>query len=195
MIEGADLVISDVAAPSLTTAAELERWPAGEERVELVRGKVEQMAPAGFEHGLIAAALLRVLGNFVSERGLGFVVSTETGFVLARDPDTVRAPDVAFVTAERAAAQERPAGFFDGAPDLAAEVVSPTDTSEAVEAKVLDFLEAGCREVWVVHPSRRTVRVVGPQERSLILKAEETLDGGELLPGFSVRVGDLSPPE
>jgi len=187
-------VISDLAAPPPTTAAELESRPAGEDRLELVRGKVSELSPAGFEHGLIAAALLRMLGNFVSERGLGYVVSTETGFVLARDPDTVRAPDVAFVSAERVAATGLPVGFFDGAPDLAVEVVSPTDASEAVEAKVLDYLEAGSGEVWVVHPARRTVRIAGTRDRSRILRAGDTLDGGEILPGFAVQVEDLFPP-
>lgn len=186
-------MVLDGAAPHLVTAAELEGWSSEDERVELVRGKVERMAAAGFEHALIAAAIFRALDRYVGEKRSGYVVSTEAGFVLARDPDTVRAPDVAFVTAERTAAQERPEGFFEGAPDLAVEVVSPTDAGEAIEAKVLDYLDAGTRQVWVVYPRRRTVRVVESRQVSRILGADDTLDGGDLLPGFAVRVGELFP--
>lgn len=187
-------MVLDVAAVSTPiTAEQLERWPESDERIELVRGRIESMAPAGFEHGLVATAIAHALSAFVSERRLGAVVSAETGFVLAREPDTVRAPDIAFVATERVAAQERPSGFFIGAPDLAVEVVSPTDTIENVETKVLDYLDAGTRQVWVVFPRNRTLRVVESRQSSRILGADDTLDGGDLLPGFSLRVGEIFP--
>lgn len=186
-------MVLDVAAAPTITAEQLERWPESGERVELVRGRVEKMAPAGFEHGLVATALAHSLRAFVIERRLGAVVSAETGFVIAHDPDTVRAPDVAFVTAERVSEQERPSGFFVGAPDLAVEVVSPTDTNDAVEDKVLDYLDAGTRQVWVVSPRHRTLQVFESRQSSRLLGPDDTLDGGDLLSGFSLRVGDLFP--
>jgi Uma2 family endonuclease len=187
-------MVSNLAAEyPLLTADDLVGLPATEDRVELVAGRVERMAPAGFEHGLIAAAVAHALRSFVLERGLGAVVSAETGFLLKRDPDTVRAPDVGFVAVERLATGGRPVGFFAGAPDLAFEVVSPTDTAEAVDAKVLDYLDTGSRQVWILSPRRRTLRVVESRERSRILGPDDTLSGGDLLPGFAVHVGDLFP--
>lgn len=181
-----------IPAPSPVTVSQLESWPSEDGRIELVRGDLERSPPAGFDHGLVATAIARALDRHATEATLGSVV-WGVGFVLARDPDTVRAPDVAFVTAERTAAQERPEGFFEGAPDLAVEVVSPTDAGEAIEAKVLDYLDAGTRQVWVAYPRRRTVRVVESRQVSRILGADDKLDGGDLLPGFAVRVGELFP--
>lgn len=187
------MVLDVATAPTRITAEQLEQWPESGERLELVRGRVETMAPAGFEHGLVATALVHILRAFVIERRLGAVVSAETGFVIAHDPDTVRAPDVAFVTADRVTTQKRPSGYFVGAPDLAVEVVSPTDTNDAVEAKVLDYLDAGTRQVWVVSPRHRTLQVVESRQSSRILGPDDTLDGGDLLPGFSLRVGEIFP--
>jgi Uma2 family endonuclease len=170
------------------TAEELERMALGEQRVELVRGEVITMAPAGAEHGEIAGFTFGVLFQFVRAHSLGSLYAAETGFVLARNPDTVRAPDVAFVTMERAAQQRGRTGFFEGAPDLAVEVVSPHDTAEEVEAKVLDYLEAGTRMVWIVRPRTRTVTVYRSLREVQVLRPGDTLEGGEVLPGFAIPV-------
>jgi len=152
---------------------------------ELVRGELIMMTPAGFEHGCVEAVLAGILRDFVKTRGTGRVTGAETGFQIARNPDTVRAPDVAFVRAERVPAA-LPRGFFPGPPDLAVEVLSPDDRAGEVLAKVRDWLEAGCRAVWVVDPKTRTVSVHDSPNRALILAATDTLSGGDVLPGFSV---------
>ena len=148
------------------------------------------MTPAGFRHGRIACAVAAVLRDFVQERGLGVVLSAEPGFQIAHDPDTVRAPDVAYVAKERIPETE-PVGFFPGAPDLAVEVLSPNDPAGDVLAKVQDWLDAGCRAVWVVDPKTRSVTVYHNRRQIAVLSESETLDGGEVVPGLRVTVADL----
>ncbi len=148
------------------------------------------MSPAGFGHGRIANRISVRLGTFVEERSLGVVTTAETGFQIGRDPDTVRAPDVAFVRAERLPAIE-PLGYFQGAPDLAVEVLSPQDRAGEAVAKVQDWLDADCREVWVVDPRTRTVTVYRGGNEALVLHASDTLACGELLHGFSIPVAEI----
>ncbi len=179
-----------VAAATLT-AEDLAQMSFGEQRVELVRGEVITMAPAGAEHGELAMTLGAFIHAFVHKHRLGVVYAAETGFILARNPDTVRAPDVAFVAAERAAHQRGRAGFFEGPPDLAVEVVSPNDTAEDVEAKVLDYLAAGAKMVWIVRPRARTVTVYRSLREVQVLRPGDALDGGDVLPGFVTPVEAL----
>jgi Uma2 family endonuclease len=148
------------------------------------------MSPAGFEHGYIALALGRILANFVSEHDLGRVLGAETGFQIARDPDTVRAPDVAFVRAERVPAA-LPRGFFEGAPDLAVEVLSPGDRASEVNAKVQDWLDAGCRLVWVADPQTRTVTAYRSRREVAVFATADTLTAGDVVPGFSIPVREI----
>ena len=176
---------------TLTTAEELLALPDDGLRHELVAGELTTMTPAGDEHGRIAGALLVIAGGFVREHGRGAVYAAETGFRIATDPDTVRAPDFAFVARERLPEVSAPRGFGRGAPDLAAEVVSPGDTYEAVQAKVLQWLEAGTRLVWVVTPATRTIAVHAPGRDVRMLGEADTLDGGDVLPGFSCRVAEI----
>jgi Uma2 family endonuclease len=150
------------------------------------------MTPAGYEHGQIVGALHGALWVFVKQAQLGDVVGGETGFLIAHDPDTVRAPDVAFIRAERVpAAPER--GFFDGAPDLAVEVVSPGDRASEVLAKVRDWLEAGCQVVWVVDPGTRTVQIYWRPNHAEILTIDDDLRGAEVVPGFKLPLVDVFP--
>jgi Uma2 family endonuclease len=173
------------------TIEELEKMPQTDARVELVEGEIIKMPPAGHEHGKIALAIGSILRDFVVRHKLGDAYAAETGFVLKRSPDTVRAPDAAFVTAERAEKMEGKEGFFPGPPDLAVEVISPNDSDEDVEAKVLDYLQAGTRLVWIIRPRTRTVTVYRSREDIRLLTAEETLEGGDVLPGFSVPVREI----
>jgi len=172
----------------ITTAAQLLE-ASGLGRCELVRGELIMMSPAGSEHGSIIVNITAPLATFVKQHRLGHVFSADTGFHIARDPDTVRAPDVAFVRQERIAG-EIPKGFFPGAPDLAVEVVSPGDRASEVLAKVQDWLEAGSAAVWIVDPHTRRVSVYRGGEVA-VLKEADSLAGGDLLPGFSLPVTDV----
>ncbi|HEY4690908.1 MAG TPA: Uma2 family endonuclease [Anaerolineae bacterium] len=175
----------------LMTAEELERMPHGDKRVELVKGERVEMPPAGSEHGEIAGNVFAALHAFVRQHHLGKTYAAETGFILSRNPDTVRAPDAAFVSTERAALQTRKEGFFEGAPDLAVEVVSPTDMDEDVEEKVLDYLRAGTRLVWVARPRTKTISAYRSLTNIRVLTLQDTLDGGDILPGFAVPVKEI----
>jgi Uma2 family endonuclease len=178
-------------ASQLMTADELERLPDDGLRHQLVRGELRTMPPAGFDHGARIVKLTVPLAQHVEGQRLGVVVGAETGFVLARNPDTVLAPDIAFVRQERIPAAGNPRGFWDGAPDLAVEVVSPSDTFSEVEEKVDDWLAAGTRMVWVVNPRRRTVTVYRSRTAIAILTPNDVLDGRDVVPGFTCRVGDI----
>ena len=172
------------------TIEEFERLPDEECRLELVRGVVVREPPAGFEHGRRASRIDYHLRRYVEEHGLGEVCGAETGFILSTDPPTVRAPDAAFV----AAARIPPGGvqgYFPGAPDLAAEVVSPSNSASEIQAKVFDYLDAGARLVWVVYPETRTVAVHRTRAEARFLTEADELDGGDVLPGFRLAVARL----
>ncbi|MCV2488238.1 Uma2 family endonuclease [Geodermatophilus sp. YIM 151500] len=171
------------------TAAQLIDLPDDGLRHELVEGTLRTMTPAGGEHGRIGARLLIRVGVFVEAQQLGEVFTAETGFWLARDPDTVRAPDVAFVRADRVPDARVP-GFVPLAPDLVAEVVSPTDRAVEVAGKALSWLDAGVRLVWVVDPENRTVTVHRPDGAS-VLRAQDVLHGEDVLPGFALPLREL----
>jgi Uma2 family endonuclease len=175
----------------LITADDLWQLPQDGLRHELVNGELRTMPPAGFEHGAVGINLTLPLAQHVKEKGLGFVVAAETGFLLASDPDTVRAPGIGFVRAERLQATGITRHYWPGAPDLAVEIVSPNDTVFGVDEKVQEWLEAGASLVWVVNPRQRTVTVWRPGAVAAILSTEDTLDGGVVVPGFSIKVGTL----
>lgn len=177
--------------PQLVTADDLARADGSGQHVELVRGELVMMTPAGHLHGRVAANIAAALHSFVRRTATGETYAAETGFVLSRHPDTVRAPDAAFVTLDRSVAQVRSEGFFDGAPDLAVEVISPNEPDEAVHAKVLDYLRAGTRLVWIVYPSTRTVTVYRSLTDIRVVTADGTLDGHDVLPGFALAVEDV----
>lgn len=174
----------------LLTAEEFARMPARDARTELVGGEVVTMSLAGHKHGRIALRIGARLLRFVEQHNLGEVYAAETGFITSREPDTVRAPDAAFVVAERVAEQNAE-GFFDGPPDLAVEVVSPTDRAPEVEQKVQDFLNAGSQQVWIVHPSTQTVTTYYANRSAAVLTLDDNIEGGSLLPGFSLPVAEI----
>lgn len=173
------------------TAEELLKIPDNGMRTELVRGEVRYMAPAGNVHGRIAVNVTISLGQYVRENDLGTVYAAETGFKISNDPDTVRAPDVAFVSRDRVEEVGEVEGFWPGAPDLAVEVVSPSDLYTEVEEKVFSWLEAGSRMVVVVDPRNRTVSVRRRRDGVQILTEHDTLDGGDVVSGWELPVADV----
>lgn len=184
-------MIPMVSGSPVTTADELLGLPGGE-RCELVRGVLKRLTPAGHVHGRVAARMLLRLAAHVDANRLGATYAAETGFVLHRNPDTVRAADASFVaTARLDAASLQADGFFPGAPDLAVEVVSPSDGQREIREKVTDWLGAGCAVVIVLDP-RKEVAQVHRAGRSLVTySASDRLSIPDLLPGWSVKVGEL----
>ncbi len=159
-------------------------------RGELVRGEVVPTSPTTYAPGRVSGRLHAYLVMHVFPRNLGDLPSSDTGYLLQRDPDVVRAPDVSFVSRERVP-QGGTSGFFTGAPDLAAEVISPANVWEVVERKAQEYLSTGSRLVWVVDPQTRTVHVHESPVRVRILGEADQLTGGSVLPGFTVAVRDL----
>jgi Uma2 family endonuclease len=173
------------------TAEELLKRPDDGFRYELIRGELIQMSPSGSEHVVIIAELAALIWNHVKAAKLGIVFGAEGGFLIARDPDTVRAPDIAFVRQERVPADGIPQGYWPGAPDLAVEVLSPGDRVSEVDAKVRDWLAAGTLLVWVVNPRWRSVTIYRSAHAIRILTEDETLDGEDVIPGFRCPVRDI----
>jgi len=175
----------------LITAEELLRMHSDGSRCELVRGELRKIAPAGYEHGGIIMNISTPLDQYVRANNLGRVYAAETGFVISSDPDTVRAPDVAFVTLDRIPAERPSRGYFPGAPDMAIEVVSPGDTFAEVEEKVLDWLSAGTRMVVTVNPRSRIVTVYRSLTGIVALTTQDTLQGADIVPGWSIPVAEI----
>jgi Uma2 family endonuclease len=173
------------------TAEELLRMPDDGQWYELVRGQLLMMPPPGFEHGRVAARIGVLLGAHVQENGCGVTVAAETGFLLARDPDTVRAPDAAFVSKRRVDKVGNTTKHWPGAPDLAVEVVSPDDSFRKLQEKALAWLAAGTIAVLVLDPAKRTATVYRGQGDAHVHSAQDTLDLSDAVPGFSVAVAEL----
>jgi len=173
--------------PTLVTADQLERLHMPDKRVELVKGVLIVKEPAGYRHGAVAARLTKVLMDYADAQDLGQVVAAETGFTLATDPDTVRAPDAAFIRRERLP-DPAPAGFARLAPDLVVEVLSPDDRPGEVLAKVADWLSAGTRLVWVVDPARRRARVYRADGSDASVETDGALGGEDVVPGFTCKL-------
>jgi Uma2 family endonuclease len=178
-------------AGSVMTAEELLEYCNEPYRQELIGGKLYEMEPPGALHGVIAAEVGALLAAHVRRHGLGRVFAAATGFHIRSDPDTVRAADASFVTRARIEATGIPAGYWPGPPDLAVEVVSPSDRGPQVEAKALDWLEAGARAVVVLDPPNKTAVVYRPSSDTQTLGLADTLDLGDVVPDFAVPVADL----
>jgi Uma2 family endonuclease len=176
-------------ATRLITADEFLAWPDDGLRHELLNGEVVSMSLPGGRHGKIALKIGRLVGNYIEAHQLGDTYAAETGFVLTRNPDTVRGADVAFVRRERLAEVINPDKHLPFAPDLAVEVLSPNDRPEPLVAKIAEWLGAGTREVWAVDPATRNVTVHRGAEDPVVLGETDILDGGSVLPGFELVVG------
>ena len=170
------------------TAAELLNMPDDGFRYELIDGGLRKMNPAGGEHGMIVARLTWRLAAFVDQDKLGVVFGAETGFRIRQNPDTVRAPDIAFVRAAKIPASGVPRSFWPGAPDLAVEVVSPGDSLNELALKIQQWLQAGAESAWAVDPHSRTVAVYDGAGNPRILSDSDMLAGEPLLPGFRCEV-------
>lgn len=171
-------------AQKVVTVGDLERMADDQYRYDLIDGVLIRMSPAGAEHGEIGNAFGRHLGNFVAEHDLGKVYAAETGFLLAKNPDVVLAPDAAFVRGDRLPPREERRSFLSLAPDLVVEIVSPSDRWQAVMEKVARYLRAGTRLVWVVNPRDQTLLVFRAEGSSKTLHLGDEIDGEDVLPGF-----------
>lgn len=164
--------------------------------VELIEGEIEEMAPAGGEHGIIALNTGAEIRNFAKAHDLGYVTAAETGYVLHRRPggkDTVLAPDIGFVSKARAP-EGLPKQFVPFAPDLAVEVISPSESYTQVARKVALYLRYGTRLVWVIDPSNKTVQahtLADGVQSSRTLDEAGMLDGGDVLPGFTLTIREI----
>jgi Uma2 family endonuclease len=171
----------------LMTAEELEQFDLPGKSTELVRGRLIVREPPSAYHGHVAARLLFLLGQHVYGRKLGRLFGQETGFRIESDPDTVRAPDVAFASFERQPEIPR-RGYAEFAPELVAEILSPDDRPGEVLSKVGDWLDAQARLVWVIDPIRRETRVYRADGTQTTVGENGALDGEDVLPGFSCRL-------
>jgi Uma2 family endonuclease len=167
------------------TADELFRMPDDGYKYELVEGRLRRMTPAGGLHGVVGMRLAGAILAHVDQHQLGVVFAADTGFKLASNPDTVRAPDVAFVSRGRVPTGGIPKAYWPGAPDLAAEVMSPTDLRSEIDEKIEEYVRNGVGVVWFVDPFARRVTVHRSGAPPLVLDETDILDGGDLLPGFS----------
>ena len=179
-------------AVTLLSAEDLLQMPRDDHRYELVEGALHRMPPPGFEHGALAGQISGLLFAHVNQHKLGRVLAAETGFQIASDPDTVRAPDVSFVTRERLqqAAFDRHK-YFPGAPDFLVEILSPSDSYSDVEKKVAQWLAAGARLVVLADPAKQLLFAHRPGRPAQILTREDTLDASDVVFGWTVPVTDL----
>ncbi len=171
------------------TAVELEAVPEAE-RGELIRGEMQPVSPTSLAHFLLTGRLIRSLGHYAAEHGLG-EVGTEGGFKLEVDDDTVLAPDVAFLRFDQVPPKGKREGFHRIVPALVAEVLSPSNSATEMNEKVRIYLAAGVRLVWIVDPVAEVVTVYEPDGAARLLRPGEVLDGGEVLPGFSLALDAL----
>lgn len=177
----------------LLTAEDLYQFEGDSNRYDLIRGELIQMSPAGGEHGELASTINGFLWVHVRERRLGKTYGAETGFILARDPDVVLAPDAAFIHAGRISTEMDQTRFLEIAPDLVVEIISPSDLARDVQTKVRTYLAHGVRLVWVVEPRQQYVTVYTADGSARFITYEEDLDGGDVLPDFLVPLSEIFP--
>ena len=176
--------------PQILTARDFWQLPQNGTRRELLRGEVMETIAPGGRHGAIAVTLAMLLRLWTQRSGGGYV-GVEAGYLLAHDPDTVRGPDVSFVHADRIPASGIPEGFWNLAPDLAVEVVSPNESAEEVREKVRDFLSAGTPLVWTVYPRTQEVIAHTPDGLARTYSPDEAIEFPDLLPQFTCNVAEL----
>ncbi len=173
----------------LYTSADLPQLPDNGKHYELLRGELIEMSPTSAVHGVIAARLLFLISAHIYATRAGQVFAAETGFKLSTNPDTVLAPDIAYVSAERA--KPLTDKFASIAPDLAVEVVSPGNSASELNQKIALYFQAGTQQVWIVYPKTRTIHIYSAPNQIVVLSREDELDGGNVLPGFKLPLETL----
>jgi Uma2 family endonuclease len=175
----------------IMTADELFEMEKDEYRYELIQGRLKRMAPTGGGHSRIEAGLIARLWLHARTNEYGDVYSSDAGFVFAHNPDTVLSPDAAFLRHDRVPSPEEHERFLTVVPDLAVEIISPSDRMPQVREKAEYYIEAGVRLVWVVNPRNRTVTVYSPDSPPHMLNQDDELDGGDVLPDFHLTVSEI----
>ena len=179
------------AGASILTPDQFLHHPAANDRTELVRGHIQEMSPASAAHGLVSGTVFHLLATHVRQNRLGACFADSTGYTLPNLLNTVRAPDASFVRRDRLPANGVGAGYLEMAPDLAVEVLSPSESRAEISAKLADYRVAVTPLVWLVDPATRTVTVICTGETDVILDAGQVLTGGIVVPGFHCKVRDL----
>ena len=175
---------------TILTSEDLWKIVADGSRYELYRGELVPMTPVGLQHGRIVIRFGQRLNQYVEANRLG-VVGTEVGFHLFREPDTTLAPDIAFIAQSRVPQGSAAEKFVEFAPDLAVEVLSPSDTATEITRKVENYLSAGVRLVWIVDPGTQRVTVYRSLQDVKLLTPDQELDGADVLPGFQIKVSEI----
>jgi len=174
------------------TAEQLLALPTGMgKRYELVAGELRVMSPSGWRHGQVVDNVQFLLGSFIRQKRLGRGFGAETGFLLKKNPDTVRAPDFAFINKDHLPATAPQEAYWPGAPDLAVEVLSPGDTTGEVDEKIEEWMTAGCAAVWVIDPKLQTVTIYQSSTDVKVRTAGEQLAGDPVVPGFTCQVDEI----
>jgi Uma2 family endonuclease len=178
-------------AERLIDAEEFQRLPDEPGyRLELVRGKVVRSPGPGPRHGQVATNVVLIVGGFVRQNDLGNLLSGGTSYVIERSPDTVRGPDVSFIARGRVSGDRLPDSYLERSPDLAIEILSPSNRPSELRQRMADLFRGGCREVWVLDPRRERVTVYDGLDSSVTIGVDEDLTSS-LLPGFRCRVGEF----
>ena len=185
---------AEVTTEGLLTASQLAELHEELFQFELDQGELIIMAPAGEEHGRHEGRLFGLLFAQIEARDLGVLYTSDTGFILARDPDVVRSPDIAFVSKERFPLAVDPSGYIIGAPDLAIEVQSPSQSPADLEKKVSQYLASGTREVWVLHPRKRGAARHQSSGSVVDLGSDDLLQSPDILPGVHIRLSSVFVP-
>ena len=175
----------------LLTADDLLRLYSEGVKGELIRGVLHETVAAGGEHGDIAGALIGEVRTYVRPRRMGRVGGTDSGILLEHDPDTVREPDVYYISAENLPLDVRGAGYYEVAPDMVAEVRSPSDRTAEFNKKIQMWLDFDVRLVLAVYPSTRTIAAHQPGRPTVTLGYDDTLDGSDVIPGFTCLLKDI----
>ena len=175
----------------LLTADDLLRLYGQGVRGELIRGELHETMSTGINHGRTVTKTVIQLGSFIEPRQMGTLVASDTGIWLERDPDTVREPDIAFISAEKMPLDADIPGYSEVVPDLVMEIRSPSDSQREIREKALMWLSFGVRLVWVAHTDTRTVDIYDADGSTITLTENDNLDGGEVLPGFSCPIRDI----
>jgi len=172
------------------TDDEFMALPKEGDRYELINGELVNMGNSGMEHGYLSSNLTVILGGYVFAHKLGVICDSSTAFTMKTG--NKRSPDISFVSKERLRGIKRlPKGFFEGAPDLAVEIISPNNTFAELHGKMIEYFENECRLAWLIHPDEQSILVYRSSHPDRLLKVTDNLEGEEIISGFSMAIKDL----